>query len=303
MGLLGMDTGDLRVFEAVARLGGMNRAAAALNTVQSNVTARIKALEADIGCVLFERHSRGVRLTAAGRRLLPYADRAARLMAEAREAARDDGAPRGLLTIGSLETTAALRLTPLLARFAADYPDIDLVLRTGTTRELVAEALEGRVDGAFVCGPVAHPELREEVMFREELTLLTAASVSSLDEAWSGPMGQNDVRIVVLRAGCSYRQRLEALLARRGVAVKRVLEFGTLEAIFGCVAAGLGVTLLPRALIGPVWAAGQVNIHALPPEDARVETVFIRRRDGFASSALKAFLAAAAQRLVPAEAA
>jgi DNA-binding transcriptional LysR family regulator len=293
-----MDTGDLRVFEAVARLGGMNRAAAALNTVQSNVTARIKALETDIGCVLFERHSRGVKLTAAGERLLPYADRAARLMAEAREAARDDGAPRGLLTIGSLETTAALRLTPLLARFAADYPDIDLVLRTGTTRELVAEALEGRVDGAFVCGPVAHPELREEVMFREELTLLTATSVSSLDEAWSG-----EVRIVVLRAGCSYRQRLEALLARRGVAVKRVLEFGTLEAIFGCVAAGLGITLLPRALIGPVWAAGQVNLHALAAEDARVETVFIRRREGFASSALKAFLAAAAQRLMPAEAA
>jgi DNA-binding transcriptional LysR family regulator len=293
-----MDTGDLRVFEAVARLGGMNRAAAALNTVQSNVTARIKALEMDIGCVLFERHSRGVKLTAAGQRLLPYADRATRLMAEAREAARDDGAPRGLLTIGSLETTAALRLTPLLARFAADYPDIDLVLRTGTTRELVAEALEGRVDGAFVCGPAAHPELREEVMFREELTLLTATSVSSLDEAWSG-----EVRIVVLRAGCSYRQRLETLLARRGIAVKRVLEFGTLEAIFGCVAAGLGVTLLPRALIGPVWAAGQVNLHALAAEDARVETVFIRRRDGFASSALKAFLAAATQHLMPAEAA
>ena len=58
-----MDTGDLKVFEAVARLGGMNRAAAELNTVQSNVTARIKALEADLGCVLFERHARGVSLT------------------------------------------------------------------------------------------------------------------------------------------------------------------------------------------------------------------------------------------------
>jgi len=66
-----MDASDLRVFEAVARLGGMNRAAAELNTVQSNVTARIQALEAEIGCTLFERHSRGVSLTQAGRRLLP----------------------------------------------------------------------------------------------------------------------------------------------------------------------------------------------------------------------------------------
>ena len=59
-----MDAGDLKVFEAVARLGGMSRAAAELNTVQSNVTARIQALEADIGSVLLERHSRGVSLTA-----------------------------------------------------------------------------------------------------------------------------------------------------------------------------------------------------------------------------------------------
>ena len=76
-----MDAGDLKIFEAVARLGGMNRAAAELNTVQSNVTARIKALEADIGCALFARHSRGVSLTPAGQRLLPYADRAGRLLA------------------------------------------------------------------------------------------------------------------------------------------------------------------------------------------------------------------------------
>jgi hypothetical protein len=60
-----MDIADLKVFDAVARLGGMNRAAVELNTVQSNITARIKALEADIGCLLFERRPRGVALTGA----------------------------------------------------------------------------------------------------------------------------------------------------------------------------------------------------------------------------------------------
>src|SRR3954451_5738417 len=99
-----MDAADLKLFEAVARLGGMNRAATELNTVQSNVTARIQALEADIGGALFHRPSRGVSLTPAGSRLLPYADRVARLLADAQHAARDDGHPRGLLTIGSLET-------------------------------------------------------------------------------------------------------------------------------------------------------------------------------------------------------
>jgi DNA-binding transcriptional LysR family regulator len=292
-----VDTADLSVFEAVARLGGMKRAASELNTVQSNVTARIKALEADIGRELFERHPRGVTLTPAGQRLLPFARRAFQLMADARRAARDDGTPSGLLTVGSLETTAALHLTPTLTGYAAAYPQVDLVLRTGTTRELVAAVLEGRVDGAFVCGPVGHAELFEEVVFREELTLLAAPHVSALSEAW----GSGEVSAVVLRAGCSYRQMLEALLARHGIAVKRLLEFGTLEAIFGCVAAGLGITLLPRALIGSVWAAGRVSLHPLPPADARVETVFIRRRTGFPSSALTAFLARAIGALRPVE--
>jgi len=285
-----MDAGDLKVFAAVARLGGMNRAAAALHTVQSNITARIQALEADIGCILLERHSRGVSLTPAGRRLLPYADRAALLLADARQAARDDGVPGGVLIIGSLETTVALRLTPLLMRYAADNPQVDLVLRTGTTRELVAEVLEQRVDGAFVCGPVAHPDLDTQVMFREELVVLTAPDVVSLDAVLNG----GEVRVVVLRAGCSYRQILETMLARRGIVVQRQLEFGTLEAIFGCVGAGLGITLLPQALVGGVWDAGRVAVHALPPTDAMVETVFIRRRSGFISSALRAFLACAA---------
>ena len=282
-----MDIAALRVFEAVARVGGMNRAAVELNAVQSNITARIKALEADIGRPLFERRPRGVALTAAGRRLLPYAARAMRLIADARRAARDDGSPRGLLTIGSLETTAAFRLTRLLAGFAANYPDVDFVLRTGTTRELVAATLEQSVDGAFVCGPVGQPDLREEVVFREELSLLAAPGVSSLADALGG--GTGEVHVVVLRAGCSYRQRLETMLAHRGIAVRRHLEFGTLEAIFGCVAAGLGITLLPRALLGPIWAADRVSVHSLPPAEARVETLFIHRRDGFASSALKAF--------------
>jgi DNA-binding transcriptional LysR family regulator len=264
----------------------MNRAAAELNTVQSNVTARIRALETELGCPLFERHSRGVALTAAGQRLLPYARRVAWLLADAARAARDDGLPRGPLTIGSLETTVALRLSPLIASYAAACPEVDLALRPGTTAELIEAVLDRRLEGAFVCGPVAHPSLTEQVMFEEELALLAAPGLASIEAATQGGIA----RIVVLRAGCSYRQRLEALLARRGIAVPRLLEFGTLEAIFGCVAAGLGITLLPRALVGPVWQSGRVSLHRLPPAEALVTTVFIHRRESHLSTALRAFL-------------
>src|SRR3979490_1508743 len=101
-----MELSDLLTFSAVARLGGITRAADELNTVQSNVTNRVKALEAEIGTRLFERHSRGMTLTGAGRRLLPYAQRMAALSREAVLATRDEGEPGGPLALGSMEDTA-----------------------------------------------------------------------------------------------------------------------------------------------------------------------------------------------------
>lgn len=284
-----MDAADLRIFEAVARLGGMNRAAAELNTVQSNVTARVRQLEAELGVPLFERHSRGVRPTEAGRRLLPYAQRMRQLVTDARRAVADDGTPRGALTIGSLETTAAMRLSPLLADYVANHPTVDMVLRTGTTRELVEAVLQQQLDGAFVCGPVEHEALTCEVMFREELVIATAPSLRALDALLRRP----DIKLIVLRAGCSYRQRLETLLAQRGVFGARLLEFGTLDAIEACVAAGLGITLLPRSILAEAARAGRLALHDLPAAEAEAETLFIRRRDGYVSSALAAFLAQA----------
>jgi DNA-binding transcriptional LysR family regulator len=281
-----MDAAELRVFEAVARLGSMGRAAEELHTVQSNVTTRIRQLEDELGTALFRRHARGVEPTHAGQRLLPYARQIANLLKEARRAALDDGTPQGPLVIGTLETTAALHLTPLLSGYMAAHPDVDVTLKSGTTCELLEQVVGGQLEGAFVCGPVAHPALEAQLAFTEELVLLSARSVGSLEALVQRP----DLRIVVLRRGCSYRQRLEEVLARYGVPAPRVLEFGTLEAIFGCVSADMGVTLLPRALIGPVWSGGRIAIHAVPARDGLVETVFIRRRDGHVSSALAAFL-------------
>jgi DNA-binding transcriptional LysR family regulator len=209
----------------------------------------------------------------------------------------DDGVPRGPLVIGSLETTAGLRLPPILARYAAAHPAVDLTLVTGTTAELVARVLGHAIEGAFVCGPVAHRELAEHAVFREELVLVTNPATRGLDDV----LTRIDLKIVVLRLGCSYRQRLEDVLARRGVVGLRRLEFGTLDAILGCVAAGIGVTLLPRSVVAQAARDGRVALHALPPADAWVDTVFIHRRDAFVSSALDAFLRCA--RPAPARAA
>jgi DNA-binding transcriptional LysR family regulator len=284
-----MDAADLRVFEAVARLGGMNRAADELNTVQSNVTTRIRRLEDELGTPLFDRHSRGVTPTPAGLRLLPHAERINELLTTARRAAADDGRPKGPLTVGSLETTAALRLSPVLTRFVATWPDVDLTLRTGTTAELIEMALDRTVEGAFVAGPVDHPALDATVTFEEEMAIATAPGIGSLDDL----ADVETLKLVVLRAGCSYRQRLEAILARRGIVGLRQLEFGTIDAIIACVAAGLGVTLMPKGILAAAEEEGRIAVHDLPPGEAIVETLFIRRRDGFLSSAMRAFLESA----------
>lgn len=284
-----MEYSDLRVFEAVARHGSMNRAAVELNTVQSNVTARVRALEDQVGSPLFDRSRRGVVLTAAGHRLLPYVTRLAALLKEAKEAARDDGRPRGSLRIGSLETTAALRLPPVLTAYAQAYPEVGLMVTTGTSCSLVEDVLAHRLDGAFVAGPVHHADLLEEPAFREELMVVTSPSLRHLDDLAQ----QRELKIIVFRHGCSYRQRLENILAQRGIQTATPLEFGSLDAILGCVAAGVGITLLPKAVVAPARKDGLVLTHELPADEARVATMFIHRSDVYASSALNAFLAVA----------
>ncbi len=281
-----MELTDLLTFSAVARTGGITRAAEELNTVQSNVTQRVKALEAEIGTALFERHSRGMTLTGAGRRLLPYAQRMTALSREAMLAARDDGEPKGPLAIGSMETTAAVRLPALLANFHRRYPAVQLSLRTATTADLVAAVLDGSLDGAFVAGPIEHADLNATVAFREELVLVTARHIKNLAEVRAATPDSGPT-VLVFRTGCTYRQRLEQVLSEFGWPSATRFELGTLDGMIGCVAAGMGVTLLPRAVVGRNEG---VRIHALEPTQSGVETLFITRRAAHDYSALRGFL-------------
>ncbi len=284
-----MELSDLQTFAAVARAGGITRAAVELNTVQSNVTQRVKALETEIGTALFERHARGMTLTGAGKRLLPYAQKLAALSREALLAARDDGEPKGPLAIGSMETTAAVRLPPLLADFHRNCPAVRLSLRTAPTADLVAGVLDGTLDGAFVAGPIAHDDLTAASAFREELVLVSARRWASLAELRAGTP-ESGPTALVFRTGCTYRQRLEQVFTEFGWPSAARFELGTLDGMIGCVAADMGVTLLPRAVVECSAMSGSVSAHTLSPSHARVETLFIQRRAGHRTSALRSFV-------------
>lgn len=284
-----MDVLGLKTFAAVARYKGITGAAQQLHTVQSNVTQRVRALEAELGVPLFSRHSRGMELTRAGQRLLPYADRVAALIEEAQAATRGEDEAPAALTVGSMETTAALRLPKLFARYRQHHPRVAISLQTGPTADLVEAVLARRLDGAFVAGPVDSRELLAKVAFREELVLVTAASWTRANDL--GRRFEAGAAAIMFRTGCSYRQRFEQLLSERGWPHFTRLEMGTLEGILGCVAAEVGVALLPRGVVEGSSNAAALRCHA--PKEKRLstaQTLFVRRRDEAPGAAMAQFI-------------
>jgi DNA-binding transcriptional LysR family regulator len=277
-----MELTELRIFKAVADHGGVTRAAAALNRVQSNVTTRVRRLEQRLGTRLFNRQGRKLVLSAEGKVLLEYAERLLRLSAEA-QAALKTGAPRGVLRIGALESTAATRLPPLLARYHRDHPAVQLELVTGTTGALVDKVLREEIEAAFVAEPPPTPALQTHPAFTEQLVLITPKEQPRI----SGPRDLAQRTVLAFAAGCTYRRRLESWLARAGVVPQRVMEYGSYHAIIACAAAGGGIALVPRSVLRASGLEASVALHALPAQLARARTLLVWRR-GERSNALEA---------------
>src|SRR5919109_157155 len=143
-----MDLVELQIFKTVAEQGGITKAAAALHRVQSNVTTRVKQLEERLGTKLFHRQGRRLVLSSEGKVLLDYAERMLRLSSEAQAALKGGGGPHGLFKLGTLESTAATRLPPLLARYHRRYPAVRLELSTGTSGALVDRVQRGEIEAA-----------------------------------------------------------------------------------------------------------------------------------------------------------
>lgn len=281
-----MDLQALRFFQTVAELGSISRAARKLNYAQSNLTAKIQQLETELQTTLFYRHNRGTSLTDKGKVLLSYTDEIFQLLDEARNVMNDDQTPNGPLVIGSMETTAAVRLPILLSKFHREYPAVDLTLKTGPTEQNVQGVLQYELDGAFVAGPIEHPDLTYKTVIEEELVLVTDAShqpLSSIKEI------QNRT-ILVFRHGCSYRARFEAWLHQEGVIPEKIMEFGTLDGIIGCVSAGLGISLLPRSVVDKHIEDDLLIHHSIPNQFGKVNTLFIYRKDKYMSSSLREFI-------------
>lgn len=261
-----MELSDLVVFRAVVETGGITKAATRLNRVQSNVTARMKKLEDDLGAELFTRHGRGLKLAPAGAALLPFAERLLDLADEAREAVRGDPLT-GLLRLGTMESTAAVRLPAPLAEFHRRYPDITLELKTGSTQPLTSQVLQGDLDAALVAEPVEDPRLETRPIYDEDLVVVMPAGGSF-------PEGRG-LTLLTFMAGCSYRRSLEAWVAARGAVPDRIVEMTSYHGMLGCVAAGMGIAMVPASLIETYPGRADLSEEQL---GVRVRTLLVWRK-------------------------
>ncbi|AZZ91248.1 LysR family transcriptional regulator [Hahella sp. KA22] len=263
-----MELVALRTFLAVVEEGGILAAASRLNTVQSNVTTRIRRLEQELEVQLFFRKGRGLELAPAGRVLQKHAQEILQMAQQTAAAVRSAGEAAGELRIGTMETFAAVRLPAALKKVRSRHPGLELQVQTATSADLIERVLSHKLDCAFIGGPLDHPMLIAEPVLAEELVLVTAKGESDLQEP-----------LILFREGCVYRARALAWQRECGHQIASVMELGTLEGILGCVAVGLGCTLMPRRVVEQSPYAKELAISELPEHIAHTPTLMIRYRD------------------------
>ena len=275
-----MNFADLQVFKSVVDEGGVIKAASKLHRVPSAVTTRIKQLEASVGVKLFHREKQRLHLSPAGELLLDYAERLIQLSDEARNAVSGT-APRGVLRLGSLESTAASRLPTILAGFHQRYPEVRLELVTGTNDAVVSQLVERKLDAAFIAEPPAVRNLDHVPVFSERLTIISDIGHAPIKR----PRDVEGATIIAFPEGCAYRRVLQRWLGSDSLAPFRVLEMASYHAIVACVTAGTGIALIPESVLDTMPHA-KVLRHPIAKAQGDITTPLVWRRGEISSSVL-----------------
>lgn len=266
---------SLEAFLAVARYGSVTGAARSLGFTQSAVSRQVATLEAQTGTRLFDRLARGVTLTDEGRCLLPHAEAMVSRLATAR---RDLDALRGLgagrLRVGAFPTALAALVPRALAAFRQAYPDVSLTLAEGRTPALLEALRAGDTDVAVVSAPPGQPleagRLDSRHLLDEHLLVAVAAGhrlagrpVVRLSDlaADAFVVGSATAEDTLMRVSLppGFRPRVDIVTA-------------DWTAKLGCVAAGLGVALIPA--LAARAAPPDIALLRLHTDDAPLRQVF-----------------------------
>jgi len=279
-----MDLTQLEMFNAVARTGSITQAAQQVHRVPSNLTTRIRQLEADLGVDLFIRENQRLRLSPAGHSFLHYSQQILALVDEARSVVAGDE-PQGLFSLGALESTAAVRIPVTLANYNQRYPRIQFDLATGPSGTMIDGVIDGRLSAAFVDGPVMHPGLEGIPVYREEMMLVAPAGHPPVTRAAE----VNGVSIYAFRANCSYRRHFESWFQADHATPGRIHEMESYHGMLACVIAGAGLALMPRSMLESMPGHHQVSAWPLA-ENWRWLTTWLVWRRGAKTRPLEAFI-------------
>jgi LysR family transcriptional regulator, transcription activator of glutamate synthase operon len=268
----------LRVFLAVARQGHLGRASEQLHQDQSTVSRKIARLEEELGVSLFDRVGRSIRLTPAGERFIPRAERLLHDLHEAIADAAGAASPEtGEVRIRFLHTVGARWLPERLARFLQDHPGIRFTLREGQSNEVIAGVLDGDFDlGILGPPPTAVRELEIVPLFRERVAVVVPAGHRLVGRSSCTLHDLADEPLILPRSRGGLRKVVDDAFSREGIAERVAYEGDDFTIIQGLVEAGLGTTLLPTPL--PVPSTKVAVIPLRQPAVARTMALCWDRR-------------------------
>lgn len=285
-----MELHHLRYFLAVARHGNFTRAAEECLVAQPSLSQQIRRLEESLGAPLFDRSQSPVRLTDAGEALLPHAEAILQQVAAARSAVEDRlGLRSGRLVIGTLPQAGSRLLPAAVAAFRQRYPEIAVSLREESLERLTQLALASETDLTLTTLPVGSAELSVQPVLAEEI-LLALPPGHPLAGAEAIPLAAVAAEpFLLVKPGYGFRDLCLAACREAGFEPTVAFESTQIDTLQAMVAAGLGVTLVPRMAAERARRPTPAFLR-LEGQPLRRTLAFAWRRDRYLSRAAAAFL-------------
>jgi DNA-binding transcriptional LysR family regulator len=283
---------QLEAFVEVVRLGSVTRAAGALFVTQPALTARLNALEKAVGAPLLVRRRNGVRLTAAGRAFLPYAERALMAVTEGREVLAELGrGSAGHVAIGASPAVSTYALPHILKRFAGTHPDVQVTVRTGHSEEVLELVKRSEVDVGLI-RTLRDPDIEQFSLYEDALVLVVHPShpLAARGEAELAELAEQ--HFILFDRASSYHELATALFLEAGIVLRGSMELDNIDSAKKMVQEGLGVAFLPQVSIVDEVRSGALRVvRLLDRTPGRRPIVAARRRDaGEPLGATSAFL-------------
>jgi DNA-binding transcriptional LysR family regulator len=285
-----MEVRQLQIFRTLAEELNFTRTAEIVHTVQSNVTAQIKALEEELGMPLFDRLGRRVTLTDAGRRFQPFAEQALEAMEQGLRAIQAGSEPSGPLRIGAPESVLTYRLPPVLRAYRRRFPHVELIFRPYSDATLCSRLETGKFDMAIQMSDASPNAALKSIRLRtERVFLLSDVNHPLANRRIVKPLDLAGQMLLLTEAGCGYREKLDQILALQNIRPGNVTEFSSVEAIKQCVIAGMGLALLPAIVVSRELRQHQFKVLAWAGPSLDIATQILWHKDKWVSPAMAAF--------------